>query len=197
MESKSDVRESSNVFNVQDLLDASKELYFATSEWLSKGNKLEAEERAPVAIAFEAAMAAIEYGVPCPEWAAMPVKIAWEKFNDFKCASISEAFEIPDHRQMAAKRDRLKCAAVYHRVRQLQSGGTRLKDNAHGKGALSQVGEEFHMSGKKVEALMKEWKDLCKQTGSNPDVSISGLGDARLAVSEALARGLSSFKTDS
>lgn len=193
MDLNPDAQGSAKDYEIQKLFDASKELYFATSEWLSKGNKLESEELAPVAIAFEVAMAAIKYGVPCPEWAAISVGIAWGKFTGFKCASISEAFEIPDHKQMVAKRDRLLSSTVYRRVRALQARGIPLKDGRIGEGALSKVGAEFDMSGKKVETLMKAWKDLCKITGSNPDAPLVGVGDAKRTVFEALARALSPY----
>lgn len=178
---------------IQDLFDASRAVYELTVKFLSEGNHLEPGERAPVAIAFEVAMTAIKYQKPCPEWAAKAVTAAWSKFNDYECKSITDAFEIPEHKHVHAKRDQLLSAAVYHRVRALQKKGTPLKDNATGKGALSQVGDQHHMSGKKVEKLMERWKDLCRITGSDPDASLN-VADAEKVVSAALAKGLAAWK---
>lgn len=178
---------------IEALFDASESVYHSTIKFLANGNRLEAGERAPVAIAFETAMTAIEYGVPCPAWAKEAVVGAWHGFEEFRFGSISEAFQIPKHKQRAARRDELLCAAVYHRVRALQKHKIPLKDNANGKGALSIVGERYHISGKKAEKLMERWKGLCRQTGTDPNASIVGLADAKQAIAAAIARGLTAW----
>jgi len=135
-------------------------------------------------------MLCIDRGIICPDWAADAISEKWEKFERFEIASLSKAFKIPDHKQMRARRDRTMMAILYGRVRELQKEFP-LKDNKDGKGALTRAGEEFNIGGKKVEQLMKAWKDLCKRSGSDPDANEKSVGDAAariyLTVAEAIA----------
>lgn len=174
---------------LRDWFAASEALYWATMGHLEDGQALPEGERTPTAIAFETVMTAAKHGVACPQWAASVTAERWHQFESFRFKSIGEAFEIPDHKHMHAKRDRLLCAVIYRHVRALQDQGYPLKDNAQSKGALSLVGERFHMSGSKVEFLMKEWKDLCMQTGSDPD-DRPAYANPRPVIAKAIARAL-------
>lgn len=170
--------------------DAAELVYNLSRQELAAGRPLEPDGKTPSAIAFEVAMCAIELRIACPEWAARAVAHDWHRFSGFECTSLGDAFGIPDHKYRAARHDELLCAAVYAEVRYLQSKNIPMKDNAkHGKGALSQVGERRHMSGKKIEGLMKLWKDLCKQTGRDPDAK-QVYSDPSKMVAAAIARAL-------
>ncbi|KRB34868.1 hypothetical protein ASD82_15140 [Rhodanobacter sp. Root179] len=171
---------------------ASEELYHATLAEIAAGTSLPDDAESASHIAFSVAMESFKWGAPCPDWAADCVLSDWRRFEDFKCASLGEAFGIPDHRYANAKRTRLRSAFVYMRVRDLQATGVPLKDNAKGgKGALSKVGDDLRMSAKQVEKLMTDWRKLCRVTGRNPDERPK-YADARPAIFDAIARALRS-----
>lgn len=175
--------------DLAELFKASERFYRATLAEIKAGRKLPAGAEAPQAIAFRIAMEAIKRGVRCPEWAATQVAKDWARFEDFQCGSISKAFGIPDQKHLSARRAKALQAAVYSMVRDYQSKGLPLKDNAAGKGALSIVGECMHMSPKQVERLMTMWRKLCASTGDDPDQR-PAYANAKALLFDAIARAL-------
>ena len=174
---------------ILESFDAAELLYRATQLEVSQGRPLPADAESASAVAFRVAMKAIQHDLPCPRWAADAVSRGWRRFEFYEVASIADAFGIPDHKHRAAKHDAMLASAVYAQVRELQAKGVQLKPNARdGKGALTLVGERFHMSGKKVEALMTQWRDLCRQSGGDPDEPAYEPADAEAVVAAAWAK---------
>jgi len=172
-----------------ELFATSEALYDVTLEAIAAGKKLPADAMLPSRIAFEVMMAALKERVPCPEWAANCVIQDWQSFEDFKCESIVEAFGVPDTTHAQSKRAARLCCAVYFSVRALQSQSMPLADNAKGKGALSIVGDKYHMSPGQVKQRMAQWRDLCKTTGSDPDEP-QKYADPQPLIAQAIARAL-------
>ncbi len=171
---------------ILESFDAAERLYRATQFEVSRGCPLPADAESASAVAFRVAMKAIQYDLPCPRWAADAVSWGWRRFEFYEVASIADAFGIPDHKHRAAKHDEILASAVYAQVRELQANGVQLKPNARdGKGALTLVGERFHMSGKKVEALITQWRNICRQNGRDPDKPAYELADAKGVVDAA------------
>lgn len=165
--------------------------YRATLAEIKAGRELPAGAEAPQAIAFRIAIEAIQRGVRCPEWAATQVAKDWTRFEEFQCRSVSEAFGFPDHKHLSARRAENLQLVVYSMVRDYQSKGLPLKDNAAGKGALSIVGESMHMSPKQVERLMTMWRKLCASTGDDPDQQLAPeYANAAALLSDAIAHAL-------
>jgi hypothetical protein len=171
-----------------ELFDASEKLYHLAIK-RQKLRKLPKDAERPEAIAFEVAMRALRHNLACPEWAARAVSQRWQEFEAFKYESLGEAFGIQNPKQRHAQQDKLLCSTIYRSVRALQDQGIPLKDSAKGDGALTTVGKKFRMSGKKVEQLMKLWRDLCRETGSDPDAE-PVYGDARKLIAAAIAGAL-------
>jgi len=175
-----------------NVFEAAERLYRATLKLIDAGRSLQDEDAdSPGQIAFTVAMEALKERIPCPDWAADQVSHDWERFEQFKCRTIGEAFGIREHTHLHAKQAEMLCAYVYSRVRELQrkQSDLPLKDNANGKGALSIVGDDLHMSGKQVEKLMTRWRKLCKECGSDPDERPK-YADAGSVIAEAIARAL-------
>lgn len=149
-------------------LQAAQELYEAARRVISSGKPLSSDAPVPSAIAFEAVMTAIEYALPCPDWAARETVACWHRFQYFEVETISEAFGIPEHSHRAAKRSRLLVAAIARRVYALSESGTPLRDNTSTRGAWSIVGEEFNISPRTVELRVRQWEELCSELGSDP-----------------------------
>ena len=175
---------------IQEYFAASEGLYYATLKEAAAGRSLPVDAESASHIAFSVAMASIRWRVPCPEWAAACVAAGWKRFENFECRSLGDAFEITDSKHTQAKRTERLCAYTFHRVRELQAKGLPLKDGAKGVGALSQVGDELHMSAKQVEKLMTSWRKLCVVSGLDPDEQ-PRYADASTLIAEAWTRGLS------
>lgn len=162
-------------------------VYAATIEARARAEALPSDAREPEAIAFEVAMFAIEKRVPCPEWVAEATARAWKRFEDFEVESINEAFHIPPHKHVAARRSERLCAAMAHRVQDLQKQGRPLSSNQAVDGAFAVVGKEFNCSAATVEKRVKKWKELL---AGESDTQCS-IPDAAPVVYGAFARGLS------
>lgn len=175
--------------------DASERLYRAKLVELAQGRRVPRGEETPTALAFDVAMLAIKYNVQCPNWAAEVVSEAWARYMNFDCASVGEAFGIPNHKHCSAKRAELLSAAVYHAVREKQAEGIPQKDNGSIRGALSLVGDQFHMSGKKVEKLMANYRATCRELGMDPDAKLP-LANAGSVVDEAWAKAWTSHGSE-
>jgi len=174
---------------IPELLSASESLYNATKAEIAARRRLPDDAISPSHIAFSVAMLALEYQIACPVWARDSVLRDWARFEGFECASISEAFGIPDTTFAHKHRTELLSAAIYHRVRELKRQKVPQKDNATRKGSLSIVGEEFHISPAQVKQRMAEWQKLCRATGADPDAPPK-YANARKMITATIARAI-------
>jgi hypothetical protein len=168
--------------------EASRELFDCVIRELETAGQLPSDTAPPSAIAFEVAMAALRHGVACPDWAAAEVTRCWARYENYQVESISEAFQMPVNKHMAAKRSRLLCAAIARRVYQLTAAGVPLKESRTGPGALARVGTEFNISASTVANRVAEWEALCSDCGADPKQR-EPLADAEAMVRDAFAAG--------
>jgi hypothetical protein len=171
---------------VAEFFEASEGLYRATLKEVADGRLV---DQSASRIAFSVVMESLKHRVACPDWAAQHALADWKRFEGFECASLGEAFGIPDHKFAEAERKKRLTAYVYGAVRKLQARHVPLKDNAKGKGALSIVGEQLHMSAKQVEKMVTDWRKNCRAAGMDPDEK-PRYADATGVLSAASARGL-------
>ena len=174
------------------LFAASKGLYYATLAEIAAGRPLPEGAESASHIAFSVAMESLKQRVPCPDWASDQVVSDWARFENFEFRSVDEAFGIPHHKYRSRPRSERLMAYAYSRVRKLQAQDVRLndgKDKAHERGALSRVGDELHMSGKKVEGLMTKWRKLCRELECDPDET-PNYADAQAVIAAAVAGAL-------
>lgn len=176
---------------VGDLLEAQHELYQATVECIHDGKPIPEDAAAPAAIALEAVATALSAGLPAPGWAAATFAHAVARFERFEVASLGEAFGVSDWKHLKSKRDGRLIAAVSHAVDELHEKGIPLKGNREQVGALAIVGDRFHMSTKKVEAMRTAWFKLCRETGSDPKARLQ-FRDPGTHIAAAIAGALRS-----
>jgi hypothetical protein len=113
-------------------------------------------------IAFEAvAISLMLHRLP-PAWATEAFNDAAGEWFTYKVETLGEAFECPERKHLSAKRDELLCWRIAERVAELQGSGLRLVGNYKRKGAYDIAAAEFNMSAKKVEDLLKRWRDIWK-----------------------------------
>ena len=174
-----------------ELFEARRVLFQCSLEQQARGEAIDPEDT-PGRIAFECVMDSLRHDVPCPSWAASAVVERWKKFTNFTVRSLGEAFEIKDQKKIAAMRAKQLCAAIYSEVRELERSIPQ-KSNRTGKSALEIAGERFHMSTSQIEKKMREWRVLCKETGSDPDAKME-LADAHEVLFRAFAENINDKK---
>lgn len=119
--------------------------------------------------AFRVAMYCIQQGVPCPEPFATVLARNWFRFQNFECTSLGEAFEIPDHERIGARKNESNTATMFQMVKELQEDGYPLRDSAEKIGALSIVAQFFCVSPSTVDARMTAYRKERKSAGGDAD----------------------------
>lgn len=175
-----------------ELFEARRAVFQISREKLSRGEPVDPEDT-PGRLAFECVMDSLRRGIPCPDWAARAAIECWDNFTCLKVKTLGDAFQIEDQKHIAAARAHRLCAAVYTEVRRLEREVPQ-KSNKDGKSALEIAGDHFHMSPSQIEKKVREWRDLCRENGSDPD-AVPKFVDARDVMFPAFAEGLALGKS--
>lgn len=100
----------------------------------------------------------LRYRLEVPAWAAGHFISSWDRFSDFKAASLGEAFGIEDTKHLGAKLRGAQFFDVGQAVWELHvRDGVPLKSGRRGAGALELVAERFGMCETDVRNTYRGW----------------------------------------